>query len=166
MRGGGGGVLGGGDGLRSSVRSSDEGAIRTFLDGVSREAIGFRFFGAPDLNWVVSWSLDVDYVDRFALVAETGEPRRIISHAAYVRSGRSRAEVAFLVADAWQGRGISTIMLAHLASIAEQKGIATFTAEVLPANHRMIEVCFARAAFRSPRTRRDAIEGEPPTSLR
>jgi hypothetical protein len=38
------------------VRSSDEGAIRAFLDGVSREAIGFRFFGAPDLNWVVSWS--------------------------------------------------------------------------------------------------------------
>src|SRR5665213_4290125 len=69
-----------------AVRSSDEGAIRAFLDGVSREAIGFRFFGAPDLNWVVSWSLDVDYVDRFALVAETGEPRRIISHAAYVRS--------------------------------------------------------------------------------
>jgi acetyl coenzyme A synthetase (ADP forming)-like protein len=147
------------------VRSSDEGAIRAFLDGVSREAIGFRFFGAPDLNWVVSWSFDVDYVDRFDLVAETGEPRRIISHAAYVRSGRARAEVAFLVADAWQGRGISTIMLAHLASIAEQKGIATFTAEVLPANHRMIEV-FRQSGFPiTTHSTRDAIEVELPTSL-
>jgi acetyl coenzyme A synthetase (ADP forming)-like protein len=147
------------------VQPADEEAIRAFLDAVSREAIGFRFFGAPDLNWVVSWSLDVDYVDRFALIAETGDPRRIISHAAYVRSGRSRAEVAFLVADAWQGRGISTIMLAHLASIAEQKGIATFTAEVLPANHRMIEV-FRQSGFPvTTHSTRDAIEVELPTSL-
>ena len=147
------------------VQSSDGEAIRTFLDGVSREAIGFRFFGAPDLNWVVSWSLDVDYVDRFALVAETGEPRRIISHAAYVRSATSRAEVAFLVADAWQRRGISTIMLAHLASIAQQKGIATFIAEVLPANHRMIEV-FRQSGFPiTTRSTRDAIKVELPTSL-
>jgi predicted CoA-binding protein/GNAT superfamily N-acetyltransferase len=147
------------------VQPSDEGAIRAFLHSVSREAIGFRFFGAPDLNWVLSWSLDVDYVDRFALVAETGEPRRIISHAAYVRSGPSRAEVAFLVADAWQGRGISTIMLAHLASIAEQKGIATFTAEVLPANHRMIKV-FRESGFPvTTHSTRDAIEVELPTSL-
>lgn len=61
------------------VRCSDAEAIRSFLHGVSREAIGLRFFGAPDLGWVVSWSLDVDYVDRFALVAETGDPRRIIA---------------------------------------------------------------------------------------
>jgi acetyl coenzyme A synthetase (ADP forming)-like protein len=147
------------------VQPSDEGAIRTFLDGVSRDAIGFRFFGAPDLNWVVSWSVDVDYVDRFALVAETGVPRRIISHAAYVRNGRSRAEVAFLVADAWQGRGISTIMLAHLAAIAEQRAITTFTAEVLPANHRMIDV-FRQSGFPvTTRSTRDAIEVELPTSL-
>ena len=147
------------------VRPSDEEAIRTFLQGVSREAIGFRFFGAPDLNWVVSWSLDVDYVDRFALVAETGDPLRIIAHSAYVRGGPSWAEVAFLVADAWQGWGISTIMLAHLASIAEQKGIATFTAQVLPANHRMIEV-FRHSGFPiTTHSTRDAIEVELPTSL-
>jgi acetyl coenzyme A synthetase (ADP forming)-like protein len=147
------------------VRGADEAAMRTFVEGVSPEAIGFRFFCAPDLKWVVSWSLDVDYVDRFALVAETGEPRRIISHAAYVRSGRSRAEVAFLVADAWQGRGISTIMLAHLASIAEQKGIATFIAEVLPANHRMIGV-FRQSGFPvTTHLTQDAIEVELPTSL-
>ena len=147
------------------VRSADEAAMRMFVEGVSRDAIGFRFFGAPDLNWVVSWSLDVDYVDRFALVAESGDPQRIIAHAAYVRSGPSRAEVAFLVADASQGRGISTIMLAHLASIAEQKGIATFTADVLPMNHRMIGV-FRQSGFPvTTHLTRDAIKVEFPTSL-
>ena len=36
-----------------------------------------------------------------------------------------------MVADAWQGRGISTILLAHLAEVAGQHGFSTFVAEVL-----------------------------------
>jgi acetyl coenzyme A synthetase (ADP forming)-like protein len=147
------------------VRASDEAAIGAFLEGVSRESIGFRFFGAPNLKWVTSWSLDVDYADRFGLIAETGTPARIISHACYVRMNEQKAEVAFLVADAWQGRGISTIMLAHLAAVADQQGISTFHADVLPGNHRMIEV-FRESGFPiNRRSTRDAIEIELPTSL-
>jgi acetate---CoA ligase (ADP-forming) len=147
------------------VRVTDEPAIRGFLHDVSRESIGFRFFGAADLERVTSWSLDVDYADRLGLVAETGSPSRIIAHAAYVRIDEHRAEVAFLVADSWQGRGISTIMLAHLAAAADRHGIITFTAEVLPANHRMIDV-FRQSGFPiKTRVTRDAIEIELPTSL-
>ena len=147
------------------VRATDEGEIRAFLERVSPESIAFRFFGIPNLNWVTSWALDVDYADRFALVAESGTPRSIVAHAAYVRESEDRAEVAFLVADAWQGRGISTILLAHLAGLAEQHGISTFTAQVLPANHRMIEV-FRESGFPVElRSTRDAIEIELPTSL-
>jgi acetate---CoA ligase (ADP-forming) len=147
------------------VRLSDQLAIRAFLDGISPESIAFRFFGAANLDWVTAWSLDVDYADRFALVAETGSPSQIIAHAAYVRMDSERAEVAFLVANAWQGRGISTIMLAHLAAIADQNGIVTFVAEVLPSNHRMIEV-FRQSGFPvDSRSTRDAIEIELPTSL-
>jgi acetyl coenzyme A synthetase (ADP forming)-like protein len=151
------------------VRPEDKPAIREFLDGVSEESIAFRFFGAINLDWVANWAVDIDYADRFALVVETGAPRRIIAHAAYIRLGpgdaAQRAEVAFLVADAWQGRGISTILLAHLAAVAEQHGIGTFTAEVLPSNHRMIEV-FRRSGF-PPEVRSSAegIEVEMPTSL-
>lgn len=147
------------------VRRQDETAIAEFLNGVSQESIGFRFFGMPNMTWAVSWSIDVDYSDRFALVAETGSPSRIIAHAAYIRMDGERAEVAFLVADEWQGRGISTIMLAHLAGAAAQHGITTFTAQVLPANHRMIGV-FRQSGFPvSMRSTRDAIEVEFPTSL-
>jgi acetyl coenzyme A synthetase (ADP forming)-like protein len=148
------------------VRATDEQAIQGFLrEDVSRESIGFRFFGAANLEWVTRWSLDVDYADRFGLVAETGVPRRIVAHAAYVRVNAGKAEVAFLVADAWQGRGISTIMLAHLAAAADQQGITTFTAEVLPANHRMIDV-FRQSGFPiETRVTRDAISIELPTSL-
>ena len=60
--------------------------------------------------------------------SRAGARASIVAHAAYVRIDATRAEVAFLVADAWQGRGISTILLAHLAEAAEQHGITTFVA--------------------------------------
>jgi acetyl coenzyme A synthetase (ADP forming)-like protein len=147
------------------IRADDGPAIRVFLEAVSADSIAFRFFGIPNLDWVVSWSLDVDYADRFALIAESGTPSRIVAHAAYIRIDDERAEVAFLVADAWQGRGISTIMLAHLAAIAERRGIVRFSALVLPVNHRMIEV-FRQSGFPiETRSTRDAIEVELPTSI-
>ncbi len=148
-----------------AVTAEDRPAIEVFLKGLSRESIGFRFFGAVNLDWVAGWSVDVDYADRHALVAVFGPRHRIVAHAAYVRTGRERAEVAFLVDDAWQGKGIATIMLAHLAAAAQEHGIAIFTAEVLPHNHRMIEV-FRDSGF--PVARRsggEVIEIELPTSL-
>jgi acetate---CoA ligase (ADP-forming) len=147
------------------VRRDEEAAIRAFLTTVSPQSIAFRFFGTPNLEWVVAWSVDVDYADRYALVAETGSPHEIIAHAAYVRENEHRAEVAFLVSDTWQGRGISTILLAHLAAVAAAHGISTFTAQVLPMNHRMIEV-FRESGFPvEMRSTPDAIEIEFPTSL-
>ena len=150
------------------VARGDAGAIRAFLEGLSPESVGFRFFGSPNLDWVCGWSVDVDYVDRYALVATTGRGRgdgEVVAHGAYMRLDERRAEVAFVVADSWQGLGIATIMLAHLAAAACEHGISTFFAEVLPHNHRMIDV-FAQSGF--PVTRhdsRDAIEIELPTSI-
>jgi acetate---CoA ligase (ADP-forming) len=147
------------------VREDDGPELRQFLESVSPESIGFRFFGTPNLDWVIRWSLDVDYADRFSVVAETGDPGQVIAHAAYVRDGGHAAEVAFLVADAWQGRGISTVLLAHIAEVARRHGITTFTAEVLPANHRMIEV-FRESGFPVElRSSADQIHVEMPTSL-
>lgn len=147
------------------VKATDKEAIRAFLERLSTESIGFRFFGAPDLEWVIKWSVDVDYRDRFAVVAQSGTPRQIIAHAAYVRSDEERAEVAFLVDDEWQGRGIATVLLAHLAEVAEKHGISTFTAEVLPHNHRMIQV-FRESGFPvEMHSGPDAIDIALPTSL-
>jgi acetate---CoA ligase (ADP-forming) len=147
------------------VAAGDKQKVRTFLERLSPESIGFRFFGTPNLDWATGWSVDVDYADRFALVAESGSPRQIIAHAAYVREGPQSAEVAFVVADAWQGKGISTALLAHIAEAAKRHGILTFTAEVLPANHRMIEV-FRNSGFPVElRSSPDAIHVEFPTSF-
>ncbi len=147
------------------VSPGDGEAIKAFLQKLSPESIGFRFFGAPSLDWVVEWSVDVDYADRYALIAATGPERAIVGHGAYVRLDERRAEVAFMVSDAWQGRGIATIMLAHLAAAAQEHGISTFFAEVLPHNRRMIDV-FGESGFPVKRhVKQDVIEIELPTSM-
>jgi acetate---CoA ligase (ADP-forming) len=147
------------------VRADDGPAMRAFFESVSPDSIWFRFFGTVNLDWATSWSVNVDYADRFGLVVESGNPRAIIAHAAYVRLDHERAEVAFLVADAWQARGISTILLAHLAEAAEQHGISTLFAQVLPHNYRMIDV-FRESGFPVElRSAPDALEVELPTSL-
>jgi acetyl coenzyme A synthetase (ADP forming)-like protein len=120
------------------VKESDHEGMRAFLDGLSVESLGLRFFGMPNLGWAADWSTDVDYADRFALVATAGPEGTIVAHAAYIRTASARAEVAFMVTDAWQHRGIATILLAHLAAAAEEHAIETFVAEVLAGNARMI----------------------------
>jgi len=146
------------------VRSEDRPAIERFLHGLSPASVSLRFFGQVDLDWVATWSMGVDDGDRYALVASTGPAPEIVAHAAYIRTGAGRAEVAFTVADAWQGHGIATIMLAHLAAAAEEHGIDVFTAEVLPNSHRMIAV-FRDSGFAVAQHSGDGVvEIEMPTS--
>jgi len=147
------------------VNAEDRSAIRAFLEGLSRESIGFRFFGAVNLDWATDWSVEIDPAQRYALVATAGTEHTIVAHGAYIHTGEERAEVAFMVSDAWQGYGIATIMLAHLAAVAEEHGIAVFTAEVLPHNRRMIDV-FRDSGFPvEQHAKSDIIEIELPTSL-
>jgi acetate---CoA ligase (ADP-forming) len=147
------------------VTAADRPAVLEFLTALSPESIGFRFFGGANLDWAAGWSVDVDYAERYALVATTGMDQRIVAHGAYVHTADDRAEVAFVVSDDWQGHGIATIMLAHLAAVAEQHSISLFTAEVLPHNHRMIAV-FRDSGFPVAQRFADGVtEIELPTSL-
>jgi acetyl coenzyme A synthetase (ADP forming)-like protein len=123
------------------IRSEDEEALRAMLDGLSLEARAFRFFSAgADLAAAARTSCDVDYADRYGVVAVAGDGRAILGHGMYARDARGSAEVAFTVAEELHGEGIATTMLAHLAAAARAAGIHRFVAHVLPANHRMLEV--------------------------
>jgi GNAT superfamily N-acetyltransferase len=55
----------------------------------------------------------------------------------YLDPRTNRAEVAFVVRDEWQGRGIGKFLFRHLTTIAKRHGITGFTAEVLRDNKRM-----------------------------
>ncbi|MFG3704932.1 GNAT family N-acetyltransferase [Micromonospora sp. NPDC047670] len=84
--------------------------------------------------------VNVDHRDREAFVVLVGD--RIVAVGRYERLGPAApdAEVAFVVEDAYQGRGIGSVLLEHLADAAARSGIATFVAEVLPANGAMLRV--------------------------
>ena len=121
------------------ARADDEPALLRFLDGLGPESRWFRFFsGAPNLGAAAHVAAAGDTGGGFGLLAVLGG--EIVAHACFQRTGEEEAEVAFAVADALQGHGLATTLLAHLAQAADARGITTLTAEVLPSNHRMLRV--------------------------
>jgi GNAT superfamily N-acetyltransferase len=70
--------------------------------------------------------------------------------------GVRSAEIAFIVEEDYQGLGIASRLLRHLAAIARSKGIARFKAEVLAGNRSMMEV-FARSGLPLKERREDGV---------
>lgn len=85
--------------------------------------------------------VNVDHRDREALVVSVAGGD-LIAVGRYERLGPAspEAEVAFVVEDSFQGKGIGPLLLEHLAEAARSAGITRFVAEVLPANRPMIKV--------------------------
>ena len=150
------------------IRPEDAPALRSLGERLSPETVYFRFF-APRHHIgdeEIAHYATVDYHDRLALIAVVdGE---LVAVARYDRCGvkapgpgepgtaapndgetgpvLDEAEVAFVVRDDHQGRGIGTVLLEHLASAAVQRGIGRFVADTLPENYRMLNV-FRSAGF-------------------
>ena len=134
------------DGTTVRVRPagpSDAPGMERLLRGLSEESRYLRFFSsAVDLPRMVAWATQVDHQRRDGLVATTGTEGRILAHAGWEREGQrsERAEVALVIDDAFQGRGLGTLLLGQLAESARAQGVELFTAEVLPGNYQMVQV--------------------------
>ena len=123
------------------VRQDNLGALVTFFAGLSPESRYFRFFGEPNLDATrVARLIPMDARGGTALVGECGG--RIVAFAGYYRAADDpdRAEVAFAIADAFQGRGIGTRLLEQLANLARSERVGTFDAYVLGENRKMMDV--------------------------
>jgi GNAT superfamily N-acetyltransferase len=121
------------------VRCADRDRLRAFLGGVSTQALFMRFFGVPCLDRTAD-ALAAVGPSLYGLVVQAPGGSEIIAHGAWFRTGPDRAEVAFLVTDAWQGRGIGRLLFRRLAEVARHRGIAALTAEVMPSNRRMVSI--------------------------
>jgi acyl-CoA synthetase (NDP forming)/GNAT superfamily N-acetyltransferase len=121
------------------VARGDEPALRDLLGRMSQRSLWLRFFsGAVDIDDAAE--LAVRGTGARGVVAVADEPERVVGHALCVDDGPGRAEVAFEVADDWQGRGLGTLLLGRIVTVARQAGIGLLTAVVLPENHAMIQV--------------------------
>ena len=124
------------------IRAEDADLLVEFYSRVSDESKYYRFFSPmPTLSARdVSRFTQVDHDRRVALVMLLGG--RMIAVGRYdadPESHEPEAEVAFLVEDEHQGRGIAQLLLEHLAQAGRERGIERFSAEVLPDNQRMIQ---------------------------
>ena len=123
------------------VRADDRPGLAELYERLSPDSRRFRFFSAAsNSDAEVSRLLRANHHDEFVLVAEAGG--RISGVVLYSRDPKSpdRAEVAFAIADALQGRGVGTRMLEVLAGIARQHHITTFDAYVLQDNLQMLQL--------------------------
>jgi len=143
------------------IRPSDAAAIQALHGRLSPQSIYFRFFSPlPSLSaTMLERFVNVDYVDRLALVAVLGHD--IVGVGRYERlpsqiGPGDEAEVAFLVDDAQQGRGLGTVLLEQLALYAATAGVSRFVADTLPENARMLRV-FHEAGFDDQRIFADGV---------
>ncbi|KAK1182631.1 GNAT family N-acetyltransferase [Streptomyces sp. NBS 14/10] len=147
------------------ITADDAQRLVSFYERVSDESKYYRFFAPyPRLS-----DRDVhrfthhDYVDRVGLAATVGDEfiatvryDRIDGHGLPSTAPADEAEVAFLVQDAHQGRGVASALLEHIAAVARERGIRRFAAEVLPANTKMIKV-FTDAGYTQKRSFEDGV---------
>ncbi|MFD6354044.1 bifunctional acetate--CoA ligase family protein/GNAT family N-acetyltransferase [Nocardia tengchongensis] len=146
-------------GLRP-ITPEDAPALERFHTALSDRTRYLRYFGPyPRMTPKDLYrTTHVDYRDRVGLVTELGDEIIAVGRYEYLadRPGPRAAEVAFVVADEHQGRGLGSILLEHLAGAAAENGIETFVAEVLAENNAMVQV-FRDAGYQVQRSRDGSV---------
>jgi acyl-CoA hydrolase/RimJ/RimL family protein N-acetyltransferase len=134
------------------VRPNDEPALAEMLYSLSSESVRTRYmthtmtFPHKDVQRLTN----IDYYQDLAIVgvvpSVSGE--HIVAIAQYFLDPRTQtAEVAFLVQDEWQQKGMGTFLLDYVTQIARQRGVKRFYAKVLPNNKAMLNI-FHNSGYR------------------
>ncbi len=134
----------------------DRALLKELFGHVSADSLYYRFFQVVHEvsdAFIDSLLRNSDENNR-SLLCMAGD--RAMGIGTYNRMDDERAEVAFLVDDRMQGKGIGTLLLEHLAEIAWRRGFKRFDADVLTGNHRMIEV-FKSSGFELESVQRSEV---------
>lgn len=139
------------DGTRITIRAirkDDKENIHDAFRALDREAVYRRFFSPKeDLTDVeLEEVTDVDFSHVVALVATVSQAdgkEILIGDGRYASDNRvepERAELAFIIAEPYRGRGIASLLLKNLTRIAQDAGLSAFEADVLAFNEPMLAV--------------------------
>jgi GNAT superfamily N-acetyltransferase len=140
-----------------ALRPTDVEDLITAVAHTSAESLSRRFFGPKRYfsEQEIAYFVNIDFVTHVALVANVDDVgrRAIVAGARYVLVAPRVAEVAFVVVDDYQGYGIGSRLMRHLANLAREAGLRELIAEVLPDNRPMLSV-FQKCGLKLT-TRRD-----------
>lgn len=141
------------------VTPNDADELQRFHGALSDRTRYLRYFGPyPRISEKDLYrSTHVDHRDRVGLVVTLGATIIAVGRYELLDRRDSRAaEVAFVVADEHQGRGLGSVLLEHLAGAAAENDIDTFVAEVLAENTMMVTV-FREAGYQVERSRDGSV---------
>jgi Acetyltransferases, including N-acetylases of ribosomal proteins len=137
-----------------ALRPSDEAGMLDAINHTNAESLRRRFFVTKRAfsEKEKAFFMNVDFVQHVALVVEIERDgrRAIIGGGRYKVTEPGKAEIAFVVIDDYQGQGIGTLLMRHLAIIARSAGLKELIADVLPENAAMRTV-FRKFGFQARR---------------
>jgi len=133
------------------IRPEDEPALVRFHETLSERSVYLRYFHLINLEQRTTHErltriCFIDYTREMALVVERTDPhtgqREILAVGRMMKLfGSNDAEVAVLVSDQWQGRGLGKEVLARLVTVARDEKLAKLTADILPDNRDVMRLC-------------------------
>jgi acyl-CoA hydrolase/RimJ/RimL family protein N-acetyltransferase len=130
------------------VKPTDESALSEMLYSLSTDSVKKRYFTHTKTfpHKDVQKLTNIDYDQNLAIVAVVPGPEgteEIVSIAQYFLDPKTQvAEVAFIVQDEWQDKGMGAVLLDYLTSTAKDHGVKTFYATVLPINKAMLSIFY------------------------
>ncbi len=129
------------------VKPTDEPALSEMLYSLSEKSVKTRYmtgtmaFPHSDVQQLTN----IDYKKDIAIVGVVPgiSDEEVVAIAQYFLDPETQsAEVAFLVQDEWQSRGMGTFLLDYISKVARQRGVKKFIAKVLPNNKAMLSVFY------------------------
>jgi acetyltransferase len=148
------------------IRPEDEPLMVKFHETLSERSIYFRYFHLMNLSQRTAHErltriCFINYDREMALVAERRDPasgdREILAVGRLTKIPWSGdAEIAVLVSDQWQGRGLGTELLGRLIQVARDENVSRLVADILPDNREIQKIC-DRHGFRLRHSLEDEV---------
>jgi len=133
------------------IRPEDEPAMVHFHETLSEQSVYYRYFHMMNLEQRVKHErltriCFIDYDREMAMVAERRNPQtgnsEILAVARMTKiQWANEAEVAIIVSDQWQGRGLGKELMARLLIVGSDEKLTRLTADILPENRSIMRVC-------------------------
>lgn len=146
--------------LLRSIKPEDEPLWLEMFNNFSESSVWNRFFNVvkdPSHEFRVRFC-DINYENEIAIVAISKIENKMLGVVRFTLDfDKKSGELAFIVADPWQSRGLGTLMVEHLINIAKKKKIETIYSYILPNNYGAIRF-LKKLDFRTDYSNEDRVK--------